>query len=140
MAATHWSQSDLFKQYGKIVARKAGLVAVGWLLVYFLTQPMRAEPADGSPNILTLFGPVIGGIGGLVAGWYLATNAVEDSSMQGMTLWAILVLASAVPMWLVEGIMHTITRWPMNFGGFMVVTAGTLMALAAAVWHASSQE
>jgi len=140
MAVTQWSQSELFKQYGKIVARKAGFVAIGWLLVYFLTQPMRQVPEDGGVNILTLFGPVIGGIGGLVAGWYLATNAVEDSSMHGMTLWVILVAAAAVPMWAVEGLMHAITRWPMNFGGFMVVMAGTLMALAAAVWHASSQE
>jgi hypothetical protein len=27
----------------------------------------------------------------------------------------------------------------MNFGGFMLLTAATLMALAAAVWNASTQ-
>lgn len=60
--------------------------------------------------------------------------------MHGIALWVILVAAAVLPMWVTEGVLRLILRWPMNFGGFMVLTAGNLMALAAAVWHASSQE
>jgi hypothetical protein len=115
-------------------------VALAWLVVYFISQPMRKVPTDGGVNILTLFGLILGSFAGLVAGWYVATDAVEDSSLYGIVLWVILVAASVGPMWGVEGVLHVITRWNMNFGGFMTLMAASLMALAAAVWHASSQE
>lgn len=128
---------DMLSAYAKVLGRKAGFVALGWLLVYFISQPFRHE---GDLNILMLFAPMLGALAGLVAGWYLATNAVEDSNMNGLVLWVILVVASVAPMWIVEGIMKLLLGWPMNFGGFMLITAATLLALASAVWHASSQE
>jgi hypothetical protein len=140
MAISQWSPLELFKRFGKILGRKMAFVAVGWLIVYFITQPMRQVPTDGGVNILTLFGPVIGGLAGLIAGWHMATDAVEDSSMHGITLWVVLVAAAVIPMWVVEGIMRLFTHWPMNFGGFMVLLAANLLALASAVWLASSQE
>jgi hypothetical protein len=127
-------------RYLAILARKMGFVALGWIIVYFISQPMRWVPEDGGVNILTLFGLLVGAVAGLIAGWYLATDSVEDSSLSGIVLWVILVIASVLPMWIVEGLLHLITRWSMNFGGFMVLTAATLMALASAVWYASSQE
>jgi hypothetical protein len=130
----------LFQRYALILARKIGFVAIGWLIVYFISQPMRKVPEDGGVNVLTLFGLLLGAIAGLIAGWYMATDSVEDSSLSGMVLWTILVLASVFPMWAVEGIMRTFTHWPVEFGGFMTLTAATLMALAASVWHASAQE
>lgn len=128
------------KQYAIILCRKMAYIALAWVVIYFLSQPMRKVPTDGGVNILTLFGLVLGGFVGLVAGWYVATDAVEDSSLYGIVLWVILVAGAVGPMWVVEGLMHVITRWPMNFGGFMIMMAANLMALAAAVWHASSQE
>ena len=88
-----------------------------------------------------LFAPMVGAVAGLVAGWYMATDAVEDSSLSGMILWAILVAASVIPMWVVEGdseahhtLAHAIRRFHAPDGG---QPAGSL---ASAVWLASSQE
>ena len=135
MRSIGWSQGDALKRYGLILLRKMGFIAAGWVVLYFLTQPFRA---DGS--ILMLFALIPGAVSGLVAGWYVATDAVEESSLQGLILWVLLVLAAIIPMWVVEGILRLITGWPMNFGGFMLLTAANIMALATAVWHASSQE
>lgn len=140
MAISQWSPAELFTSYAKILGRKMLFVALGWAVVYFVTQPMRTVPTDGGVNVLTLFGPVIGGLAGLVAGWYVATDSVEDSSMHGLVLWVILVAGAVVPMWVTEAVFWLILHWPMNFGGWMIIMAGILMALAAAVWHASSQE
>jgi len=143
MPSQPWNPVEaLFKNYGRILLRKMSFVGLGWLIVYFITQPMRVDPGQtGGVNVLTLFAPMVGAIAGMVAGWYLATDAVEDSSLHGIVLWIILVLGACLPMWLVEGLMHLIIpKWQMNFGGFMAVAAGNILALAAAVWHASSQE
>jgi hypothetical protein len=132
--------SPLLTRYVAILARKMGFVALGWVAIYFLSQPMRWVPENGGINILPLFGLPLGAVAGLVAGWYLATDSVEDSGLGGLGLWVILVVGSVLPMWLVEGFLRLLTRWSLNFGGFMILTAATLMALAAAVWYASSQE
>ena len=140
MAISQWSPLQALGPYLVILARKMAFVSLGWVAVYFLSQPMRAEPANGDINILSLFGMVVGCFAGLLAGWYLANDAVEDSSLSGIVLWVLLVLSAVVPMWLVEALMHMITRWPLNFAGFLILTAATLMALASAVWYASTQE
>jgi hypothetical protein len=127
-------------RYLMILARKMGFVALGWIVVYFISQPIRKVPEDGGVNILTLFGLLVGAVAGLIAGWTLANNAVEESSLCGITLWVILVVGAVAPMWIVEGLFHLITPWPMNFGGFMLLMAANLMALASAVWYASTQE
>jgi hypothetical protein len=140
MAIPQWSPAQWLSQYALILARKIAIVAVGWLVVYFISQPMRTVPPNGDINILSLFGMVVGCFAGLLAGWYLANDAVEDSSLHGIVLWTLLVLGAVVPMWLIEALMHLITRWPLNFAGFLILTAATLMALASAVWYASTQE
>ena len=144
MASTQWTPMESLKSYGMILARKMAFVAVGWLLIYFLSQPLRKE---SDIPILWLFAPMIGGFAGLVAGWYMATDAADDSSMNGLPLWVILVVASTLPMWVVEGVMHLITgamsrtgAWPMNFSGFMEIGIANLMALAAAVYVSVTQE
>jgi len=140
MAISQWSPLQALGPYLVILARKMAFVSLGWVAVYFLSQPMRAEPANGDINILSLFGMVVGCFAGLLAGWYLANDAVEDSSLHGIVLWVLLVLSAVAPMWLIEALMHMITRWPLNFAGFLILTAATLMALASAVWYASTQE
>ena|SRR6185312_1658748 len=137
MPTTQWTPMESLKSYGMVLARKMSLVAAGWLLVYFISQPFRK---DMGLNILWLFVPMIGGFAGVVAGWFLATDASEDSSLSGLPLWVLLVLASVLPMWIVEGVMYALLRWPMNFSGFMEIGVANLMALAAAVWHAATQE
>lgn len=136
MRSAGWNPAEPLKRFGLILLRKMGYIALAWVVVYFISQPFRDEKS----LFLSLFAPIPGAVAGLVAGWYVATDSVEESSLQGLVLWVLLVIAAVLPMWVVEGIMHLITRWPMNFGGFMLLTASSLMALAAAVWHASSQE
>ena len=58
-----------------------------------------------------------------------------------LPLRVILVIASVMPMWVVEGIMRLIfPTWNFGFGGWMELMAATIMAMATAVWHESSQE
>ncbi len=136
---TQWTPITGLKQYGLVVLRKMGFIALGWVLVYFISQPFRHE--GGLVNILMLFSPLVGSAAGLVAGWYIATDSVEDSGFNGLFLWVILVAAAIIPMWVVEGIMHLIFKsWVFGFGGWMLLSAAMLLALASAVWHASSQE
>ncbi len=137
--AQQWTPMTGLKDYSKVVLRKMGLIALGWVAVYFISQPFRRE--GQVINILMLFSPLIGAAGGLVAGWYMATDSVEDSGFNGLFLWVILVVAAIIPMWVVEGLMHLIFRsWEFGFGGWMVLSAAMLLAMASAVWYASSQE
>jgi hypothetical protein len=137
MSHIRWNTSDSLKQFALILLRKMAFVALAWLVIYFLSQPMRREQGL---NVLPLFGMPLGALAGLVAGWYLATNAVEDSDLQGLPLWCLLVTGSVLPVWLVEGVLKLFTHWPVNFGGWMMLTAATVMALASAVWIANAQE
>jgi hypothetical protein len=134
-----WTPFTGLKDYSKVLSRKMGFVALGWVLVYFISHPFRTE--GGVVNVLLLFSPMIGCIAGLVAGWYMATDAVEDSGgLTGFPLWIILIVASCLPMWAVEGIMHLLLpAWTFGFGGWMLVSAANLMALASAVWLSSTQ-
>jgi len=137
MPPSSFSVSDLLRQYGPVLARKMGYIAVAWIAVYFISQPCRKE--DGL-NVLMLFAPLIGAIAGVVAGWYIATNAVEDSSLHGIVLWVILVLACVLPMWICDALLRLITGWQLHFGGFMVLTTASLLGLASSVWIAATQE
>jgi hypothetical protein len=61
--------------------------------------------------------------------------------MTGLGLWTILVIAGCIPIWAMEGLMHLIfPSRVFGFGGWMVVMSAMILTLAAAVWHASSQE
>jgi hypothetical protein len=134
-----WTPLTGLKDYARVLARKMGFIALGWILVYFISHPFRTE--TGMINVLLLFSPLIGSIAGLIAGWYMATDSVDDSGMTGLPLWVVLVVATCIPMWGMEGIMHLILpKWNFGFGGWMLLSAATLIALAACVWHASSQE
>jgi hypothetical protein len=135
---TQWTPLTGLKEYSRVLGRKMAFIAIAWVILYFLSQPFRKE-AD--LNILMLFAPMVGAFAGLVAGWYMATDAVEDAGMSGLPLRIILVIASVLPMWIVEGIMHLIfPTWNFGFGGWMELMAATIMAMATAVWHESSQE
>jgi hypothetical protein len=133
---TQWTPLTGLKEYSRVLGRKIAFCAIAWVVVYFLTQPFRNPEAI----FLPLFGLMVGALAGLVVGWYMATDSVEDSGMNGLPLWTILVLASCISIWGVEGILYLITGWSAGFGGWMLLTAASLLALAAAVWHASSQE
>jgi hypothetical protein len=135
---TQWTPITGLKTYGKVLARKMLFIAIAWIAVYWISQPFRSA---GDLNVLMLFAPVIGAFAGLVAGWYMATDAVEDSSLNGLFLWIILVLGAVLPMWIIEAIFHWILpNRTFGFGGWMLLMSATILALAAAVWHASSQE
>ena len=137
MPSTPWTPMESLKSYGLILLRKMAFIALGWLLIYLISLPIR-RPTD--LPVLWLFAPMIGGFAGLVAGWYMATNAEEDSSLSGIVLWVILVIAAVLPMWGVEGILYLIRHRSMEFGGFMEMTAANVMALASAVYHAATQD
>ena len=99
---TEWTPMMGLKQYGLVVARKMGFIALGWVLVYFVSKPFRHE--NELVSILMLFSPMVGAVAGLVAGWYMSTDSVEDAGFSGLPLWTILVVASIAPMWIVEGL------------------------------------
>lgn len=132
------SPGGFLKGFGLILLRKAAFVALAWIAVFFISHPFRRD--NGGLNVLWLFSPLIGAFSGMVAGWYLATDSVEESSLSGIVLWILLVIAAVTPMWIVDFALSFLLRWPMNFSGFMLLAAASLLALAAAVWHASSQE
>jgi hypothetical protein len=135
---TQWTPITGLKEYSRVLGRKMAFVTIAWVILYFISQPFRKE---GDLNVLMLFAPMVGAFAGVVIGWYMATDAVEDANMSGMVLRIILVIASVLPMWVVEGIMHLILpTWSFGFGGWMELMAATLMAMAAAVWHESTQE
>jgi len=135
MATTRGSAADLLKEFGLKVLRKMGIVAAGWIAVYFISQPFRVKEA-----MLMLFAPMIGALAGVVAGWYLAVDSGEDSNLSGPMLWSVVVLGAILPIWVMEGIFYLILRWPVNFGGFMLLAAATILAMGAGVWQASSEE
>jgi hypothetical protein len=135
---TQWSPLTTLKEYGLVVARKMLFIAIAWIIVYWISQPFRTE---GDLNVLMLFAPMIGAFGGLVAGWYMATDSVEEAGMSGLLLRVILVIGAVTPMWVIEGLWHLILpHRSFGFGGWMLLMAATIMAMAAAVWHESSQE
>jgi hypothetical protein len=135
---SQWTPLTGLRSYSVVLARKMGFIALGWILVYFISHPFRTE---NGLNVLLLFSPMIGAIAGLVAGWYMATDAVEDSGLTGLFLWTILVVSTCIPMWAMEGLLHLLfPKWPFGFGGWMLLSAATLIALATCVWHSSSQE
>ena len=134
-----WTPFQGLKEYSRVLGRKVGFSAIGWLVMYFITQKLRSTDS-ASINIAPLFALLPGAIGGLVIGWYLATDAVEDSGMTGFSLFTVLVIASWVPICAVELLMWLILRWPMGFGGWMMMMSALIIALAATIWHASSQE
>ena len=137
MRSTYRGGTESLRQYALIVLRKMAFIAIGWIAIYFISQPFRS----GNFNVLMLFAPMLGALAGLVSGWYMATNALEDSSMGGLPLFVILVLAAVAPMWFMEWFLHLFFRtWELGFGGYMLLAAANLLALASAVWHAASQE
>ena len=128
---------DGLKSYGRVLGRKMGFIALAWVVIYFMSQPFRGKNSE-ELNVLMLFAPLIGSIAGMVAGWYMATDAVEDAGFHGLPLWVLLVIGATGPMWIVEWILGRITHWPMAFGGFMELTFASLLALGAAVWMAAT--
>ena len=130
-----WTPWVGLAEYSRVLLRKMGYIAIMWVAVYFISQPFRV---DGSP--LMLFAPLLGALAGLTAGWYLAEDAVQDSSMTGVFLWTLLVVTSWIPIGVVEGIMLLVTRWKVGFGGWMVIASAMLLSFAAAVWRSSADD
>src|SRR5215831_17862707 len=106
MRSAGWNPAEPLKRFALVLLRKMGYIALAWVAVYFISQPFRNE----NSMFLSLFAPIPGAIAGLVAGWYVATDSVEESSMQGLFLWVLLVIAAVLPMLVVEGVLHLITR------------------------------
>jgi hypothetical protein len=121
------------KNFGKMLAKKIGISALVWLILYFLGQPFR-QPE----SVLALFSPVPGCLVGGAIGWWMAEDAVENAGFTGLPLWTILVAASLIAIWPVEWILKLFTHWEMYMGGFMMAACATTLALAAAVWRSSA--
>jgi len=122
------------------LGKRLGWISLGWLIIYFATQPMA------EPGVLMLFGLLVGAVAGLVIGWWLAEEAVERAGFSGMALWVILVVAAWLPPCGIELVMYGLTRlftgtgWPLGFGRWMVLTATMVVSLAAAVWRAAADD
>ncbi len=120
------------------LGKKLGWISLGWIGIYFLTQPMARE------GIVMLFSPLVGAVAGLVIGWWLAEEAVERAGFSGMVLWVILVLAAWLPPLGLEFLMYGLTwfftgaPWPLGFGRWMVITTTCIVSMAATVWRASA--
>lgn len=129
--AAQWTPLEGLRQYGLILLKKMGFIALGWTILYFCSHPFRVS------GVLMLFAPLIGALAGLVIGWQLADGAVEDSGFTGLPLWAILILAGCSTIWIVEGILYLFTRWNIEFGGWMLIMAAMVLTLASTVWRSS---
>lgn len=135
--AQHLSEGmplNQLKAFLLALARRAGILAIGWVVLYFGTQWMNT-------GIPALFAMVVGAVAGLVIGWYLAENAVEEAGFSGFALWIMLVAAAWATIWLPEALMGAITGWGIGgFGRWMLVSIAMLMSMAAAVWRASADD
>lgn len=129
-ASHNYSAMETLRSFSRRLLLKMAGIALAWVGIYFLTQLMRGE-------LLTLFNPLVGALAGLVFGWKLAENSVETSGLTGMTLWVVLTMAGAVPVFVVEGVLNLITGYEVGFGRWMCITAALIMTMAAAVWRAS---
>jgi hypothetical protein len=135
------SPIETLKRYAPVLFRKLGFIALGWVVLYFLSHPFRVSDSRAGINVLVLFAPMLGALGGLVAGWYLVDKAGEDSEVNGMALWVPLILMTWLTIGVVEGVMRLLFRsWEFGFGGFMEVMAAMLLSGATIVWYGSSQE
>ena len=114
-------------------AWKMLFVTVGWVALFFATQLIKEGP-------LMLLNLIVGSIAGLVIGWSMAEDAVQDSGLVGLSLWTLLVALGGLPILVVETVMHWITRWEMGFGRWMCISAALIMMLASTVWRASADE
>ena len=135
--ATEWTPLEGLRQYGLILLKKMGFIAIGWVIVYFISHPFRIS---GEFNVLMLFSPLIGAFAGVGIGWYLAENAVEDSPLLGMGLWVTLTAAGWAAIWVVEGVLHRIMHRPIEFGGWMLISTAMILSMAAAVWRSSADQ
>jgi uncharacterized membrane protein YfcA len=123
----------VLRDFAVYLLKKMGYMALFWVVIYFY---WRRGAVDFKMGIIMM----LGGLAGLVIGWFMAEDAVERSSFTGMTLWVTLVIASWIPIWLVEVVLKLITGWPLTFGRWMCITAALLLALASAVWRASADD
>lgn len=118
-----------------LLKRKLSWIALGWAIVYFSTQWMN----EGIP---TLFAPFVGALAGMIIGWVVGENAVEEAGFSGLALWVILVVACwltlAFDEWVLGFIMSHAAGWQMSFGRWMLLMAAMVLSLAAAVWRASA--
>jgi len=133
---SNWNPLEGLKGFALVLAKKIGWSALVWTVLYFASQPCRAVESP-----LTAFCLVIGSLAGAAIGWWMAEDAVENAGFSGMTLWVILVLASAAAVWSVEGVFLLIfgKKW-MEFGGFMMAMSATVAALGTSVWRASADD
>ena len=137
---TEWTPLEGLRAYCFVLLRKGGFIAAGWVLVYFLSQLLGMRQ-DGST--MMLFAPLLGSLAGLVAGWHLAEDAVEDSGISGMPLWFMMILTGTLAIVLTEALLWFILRavghpLPVNFGGWMLLSSAILLMLASAVWRSSA--
>lgn len=128
-----WTPQGQLRDFGLVLLKKMGYLAIAWAVLYFVSQFFNLNV------ILMLFAPMFGALVGLVFGWYVAENAVEQSGLTGLLLYVLLVVAATLPVVVVELVMMFF--WPeIGFARWMCLTAIVVLAVAAAVWRASADE
>ncbi|MEI8195811.1 MAG: hypothetical protein WCI73_07880 [Phycisphaerae bacterium] len=125
--------SDL-KPLGLFLLRKGGMMAAGWVVVYFLTIWLNMNQ-----GILMLFAPLLGAMVGLVYGWMLAENAADTAGFSGLVLWIILIATAWLAIWIPEYLLGTLTGHGIGgFGRWMLIMCAMIMSMAAAIWRGSA--
>jgi len=136
---------EQYKRYAKRLGKQMAIIAGAWAILYFPSQSFN----EGL--FWPLFSLLVGGLVGLVAGWWVAENAVEEAGFSGLSLWIILVAACVGAFWGTEIILGTVVPWvsswfghpgpwPIGFGRWMMLSSATILAMVSAVWRASADD
>lgn len=137
MQKTPWTPTVGLRRFGLFLVKKSAIIAAFWTVLYFSTQWI----SGGSVMVVA---PVIGAPVGLVIGWWMGSNVVENAPFVGLLLWVSIVAACWLPIvlveWLFGEIMFAAAGWHMNFGRWMLISAALLFSMSAAVWRAVQDE
>ncbi len=137
MEKPSWTPTAGLRRFGIFIGKKSAIVAAVWVVVYFSTQWI----SGGSVMVAA---PIIGAPTGLILGWWMAQDSVENAPFVGLLLWTCIVAAVWLPIvlveWLFGEIMFAAAGWQLNFGRWMLLTSAGLFSMSAAVWRAVQDE
>ena len=126
---SRWTPLMGLRDLGRVVGRRMAWSALAWVVLYLSTQWM-------GEGVASLFALLVGSLAGVVIGWVMG-EAAADTTLTGFLVWALVVLAAWVSIWVPEGLLRVMTGWPLTYGRWMMLTGATCFAVAAAVLRAS---
>ena len=122
------------KRLGVLLVRRMTFVAIMWTTLYFAMQWAATGPA-------MLVNLLVGSLAGVVIGWQMSDNAVQEIGLTGLLLTIVLVLACWIPMWALQSLwaslMSHFAGWKMTFGRWMLLSSSTILSMATAAWRLS---